>query len=1492
MIVEYNLRKQKCTRICGVQFGLMKSKEIEKMSVCEVKDVNIYHRGVPQAHGINDTRMGTVDRRIMCSTCGNDVQRCTGHIGHIKLCIPCYNIGFFDTVLKILRTVCFACSRVTVNEGETNDSDEHNKTSFAAVYGMARSKKTCPHCGFPKANYTRLALNLKIEWPSNVVFESEAEEEFARRPFTSLSAYSILDNITDKESWLMGFDPTMSHPRDMMISALLVPPPISRPAIMASEGSRSRGQDDLTHKLQDVNKKNNELRAHLASLNISMDSYPTLQSDTIERIAKLQYEVFAFMNNNIRGQRQSTQRSGAPFKSVADRLKGKDGRVRGNLMGKRVNFSGRSVISPDPIMDVDEIGVPYSIACCLTIQEKVQPHNIADLTARVHNGPTDVLGAETLIDDTGECIQLSSCANRESLRLKYGMTVERYIRNGDYVVFNRQPSLHRMGMLGHRVVLMPGLTFRLNLSCNNPYNADFDGDEMNVHVIQSPIARAEVQHIMAVQHQIISPQASKPVMGIVQDALLGAYLLTHEICFMKEDVFSKLMTWIKYPAKNLDIPEPTVLFPEKLWTGHQLFALLFPCDFCLTRWKRSTQIPVDELHISSGCLHFGVMNKQNLGSSSGGIVDALVRDYNTTIAVNFMTNEQRMIMNWLMDEGFSIGIRDCVISDVAENDIRTTLHSAVKNIDEISRDVTDELLQGVSESTKVQILSRMLMKTATTVNNGVIKHNAIQTTIHAGSKGNPVNLCQVCGCVGQQSVEGQRLRAEKGHRTLPCFSHGEESVNVHGMVQNSYALGLKPDEFFFHAMGGREGLVDTAVKTATTGYIQRRQMKAMEDNKVHYDNTVRAGNSFILDFSYGGDNMDSVKLEKLKLTCLSFSDEQLRRALVPDITDSVDYELQYKQLRALVIELRRVRFTHYDGIDKTILLPINIERTKNNMLRCDDEDVDTGFYRTELQNCIDNCEQICGQKVMCLHAYLLFHLNCKAMKETRCSRASFSKICAHIVNRYINSMCPAGEGVGSVAAQSVGEPCTQMTLNTFHFAGCGSKNVTLGIPRLKEILDNSRCIRTPCKTFRIRETFEDNKVFAELLAQSLKHCSLKDIVAQYDVIYDPDPMSTVINDDKDLVKVHNVLFRSQKGFSSDYIARICLDKRRMKSLNVTPEDIASIISSKTPLVDVIYSPVNSFHWMLRLRFRDVRMMMERVEEEVRSRTEEIFVHCLSGKLFDAVTISGIVGVYDASVRMVDTWDEKTQQIKSPYCIDVMGGSLVDMSCVDSVDWYSAHSNDVHEVNELLGIEAAYSVLFKELMTTLLFDGGTYINPRHVTMIVNTMTSRGYIMPLSRHGINRMDNSPLVRCSFEETIDTLCDAAIYSEVDDAEGVTQNIMTGQTARIGTGIFDILDSASMNTPKKSIAKSHVRCTARPADMNTSVEYINPSTWIWNGPRENNVTHMPFDAVHKESLSVPAPGAVEKPYTESEKKSISCHMNAKRRKYYTPSSPPTILK
>jgi DNA-directed RNA polymerase II subunit RPB1 len=567
---------------------------------------------------------------------------------------------------------------------------------------------------------------------------------------------------------------------------------------------------------------------------------------------------------------------------------------------------------------------------------------------------------------------------------------------------------------------------------------------MNIHVIQSPMAMMEVKHLMAVRKQIISPQASKPVMAIVQDSLLGAYLMTFEATFLRKDEFAELLSWIRYPVKPLCIPLPCVTHPVPLWTCHQLFSLLLPSTMNLIRYSSDSD-DVPDILILNGDFVMGTLNKQYLGTSAGGIVDAMYRDFGTSATVEFITNHQRIVCFWLLDRGFSVGIQDCVLCDTGEEEVMDILTRAIRNIDCVSKEVNDSSMLIQAESARVQMLAKILMQTASIVSERAHISNAVKDMIGAGSKGNPVNLCQISGCVGQQSVEGARITAEKGLRTLSCFPHSDDTVNSRGMVQNSYTLGIRADEFFFHAMGGREGLVDTAVKTATTGYIQRRQVKAMEDAKVHYDGTVRMGSVSILDFTYGGDNLDPTKLERQKLRCLLWNRDRIRAEMGCQMESACGAtEEDAVDLEHLVRTIRDHRYSPFEVPDVTTLFPFNTDRLRKFYVRRGTERCVTyEEARREMLACANKCEVNVSLSLLCFRACLLEFFSSHKMVTSGIGLSALRSMFFDICDRFVSAMAQPGEAVGSIAAQSVGE------VSASYAPSQHSRNVMSDLPRLR-----------------------------------------------------------------------------------------------------------------------------------------------------------------------------------------------------------------------------------------------------------------------------------------------------------------------------------------------------------------------------------------------------------------------------------------------------------
>jgi DNA-directed RNA polymerase subunit A' len=603
----------------------------------------------------------------------------------------------------------------------------------------------------------------------------------------------------------------------------------------------------------------------------------------------LQYHVTTYIDNAVSGVPPARHRSGRVLRTLAQRLRGKEGRFRGNLSGKRVDFSARTVVSPDPNISINEIGIPEYVAKTLTIPVHVTEHNLEELRTFVRRGPDLYPGANYLISPEGKRYDLRY-ADREELAnsLSLGFVIERHLKDGDIVLFNRQPSLHRMSIMAHEVRVLPGKTFRLNLSVCPPYNADFDGDEMNVHAPQTEEAQAEARILMRVQEQILSPRFGGPIIGGIQDHITGAYLLTRRDTRLTR----AQATWLLAQAGVFEeLPKPS--FKEKgieYWSGKQIFSMLLPKDFnltfkakvcenCSTCKEKECDIEA-YVEIKRGKLLGGVVDARSIKALDRcEILDRIVKDYGTSVARKFLDRATRLSIAAAVLLGFTTGIADEDIPEEAKERIAEVLEEAKEKVRELigayERDELEPLPGRTLRETLEMRIMGILAESRDKAGNiaerylGLDNHAVIMA--RTGARGSMLNLTQMAACVGQQSVRGERIsRGYKG-RTLPHFRPGDLGADARGFVSSSYKSGLKPLEFFFHAMGGREGLVDTAVRTAQSGYLQRRLINALQDLRVEYDGTVRDDRGFIIQFAYGEDNVDparsdsgrSVNIEKI-----------------------------------------------------------------------------------------------------------------------------------------------------------------------------------------------------------------------------------------------------------------------------------------------------------------------------------------------------------------------------------------------------------------------------------------------------------------------------------------------------------------------------------------------------------------------------------------------------------------------------------------------------
>ena len=1247
-----------------ISFGLISPQDLRKQSVVEIQTPDTYDEdGAPITAGLMDGRLGTLEPRQRCKTCGNTAIRCPGHFGHIELAVPIVHIEFTKIIHELLKSTCRRCGRILLSEEKVKkvqDRIEKSKRLLGmipvSVYKTIKQEIKAKQCFSCEANQWKITF----EKPTKFIEQTEAGSE----PLTPSMIRERLERVSNEDLELLGLNPNVARPEWMVLQVLPVPPVYVRPSITLESGIRS--EDDLTHKLVDIIRINQRLKENMEA------GAPTLIIQDLSEL--LQYHVTTYFNNEASGIPPARHRSGRALKTLSQRLKGKEGRFRSNLSGKRVDFSARTVISPDPNLDINEVGVPRDVAMRLSVPEKVTEWNIDELKQLVINGPEQYPGALYIIRPDGKRIRLEFVVDRDKIAeaVELGFVVERHLKNGDIAIFNRQPSLHRMSIMAHYVRVLPYKTFRLHLCVCPPYNADFDGDEMNLHVPQSEEARTEALMLMQVQDQILSPRFGGPIIGAIRDFITGAYYFTRRENFMPKDEVTRLLTSTGYVGV---LPKPEIKQPQPLWSGKQIFSLFLPktlnyvlkanlCQGC-TKCEEEDCKHDAYVVIKNGELVSGIIDRRSIGSEqSESLLHRIIKDYGTKAGREFLNKITRLLKLFITMRGFSYPYDQLVLSPKAETKIKKTMEKIQKKIDEHIENYRKGTLprlpgQTLQESFEIYImheLARARDEAGKIADQDFTIDNSGIVMTRTGARGSSLNIGQMVACVGQQSVRGKRIMRGYVGRALPHFVEGDPRPKARGFVYNSYQTGLDAIEFFFHAMGGREGLVDTAVRTQQSGYMQRRLINALEHIRLEYDGTVRDSAGDIIQFMYGEDGVDPAKSDHGQAVNVSRLISQIKIGEEKGKAASPEYIK--KRLKSV----------------KNQLTPMLMNQLK------------------------------------------------QSLAKAGLTSKGVNKAVVLTAEQYKKALMEPGEAVGIVAAQSIGEPGTQMTLRTFHYAGVKEQNVTLGLPRLIEIVDARRIPSTPIMTIYLTEKYRKNKELTVEIARNIIYTGLETIAS---AIYE-DPVR------EEIVVELNRSMMEDRAITIDYL------KNQLEVPNGTFE-------LKSDTIQIVPTKVENLK-----------------------------------KLFGKVPGLYVKGVPD--IKRVLVTEERGE-----WVIRTDGSNLAKVLQVSGVDTSRTTTNNVHEIANTLGIEAARNSLANEAKGVL-EDQGLDVDVRHVLLVADMMTSTGQVQQIGRHGISGKKASVLARAAFEITVPNIVEAAVKGESDPLEGVTENVIVGQSIPIGTGLVEL--------------------------------------------------------------------------------------------------------
>ena len=1425
------------SRVIGIQFSVLSPDEIRNGSVAEITTRDTYINNKPIIGGLFDPRMGVLDPGLICPTDGLNYMETPGYFGHIELAKPVYYIQYLETIKKILRCICFKCSKLLINK----EKYEHYlklspKNRWKLVFKLCQKIRRCGECHQygcgtkqPKKIFKNDLASLWAEWDNADGIKDEAGEKIDK-PSIKLTPEEVIKKfrrISNEDVKFMGFSPIWSRPEWFVCQVLAVPPPAVRPSV--KHDSQQRSEDDISHIIVNIIKANTTLADKItknAPIKV-IEDWATV----------LQYYIATMIDNKIPGVASVAQRSGRALKSIKERLVGKQGRVRGNLMGKRCDYTARSVISPDATLKINELGIPMKVAMTITFPAVVNSRNKKFLTKLLQNGPDTYPGANILekkgMKNDGISLRY---IDRKSQVLNNGDVLHRHMLDGDPVLFNRQPTLHRMSMMCHLAKVMKvGSTFRMNVADTKPYNADFDGDEMNLHGPQDEESQAELIHLAYVPKQIISPANNSAIIGVFQDSLLGCYRFTRPNIDFDLRTAMNLLMYFDNP--NLNILKNN---KGKRISNFDIISQILPP---MSIYNKNGQLEDNEdkkttnniVEIKNGKYLRGQIDKGVLGKGSEGIIQSIFNDYGHEQSAKFIDDIQAIVTEYMKISSYSVGISDLISDEETTEKITQTINKKKKEV----YDLIDQLHISTFENNtgkpnvdvfedRVNAIVQNAAGEAGKIGRANLdKNNRFVLMVNAGSKGSNINIAQMISCLGQQAVDGKRIPYGFEDRTLPHYTKYDDSPEARGFVESSFIQGLTPEETYFHAMGGRTGLIDTAVKTSQTGYIQRRLIKGLEDLKVTYDMTIRNNKNKIIQFSYGDDNIVTTKTEVQKLPIGHMSIEQIYKHFqMPDYSkdstirfsktanislkkQKTDLKNKTKEIINYMIEMREeiVKHVYKYKQENSVYAPVNFKRIINNVKYNlhikNNYFIDITPYEVyeeidELLNALTITNKI--QPTPLFKTLLYYYCSpTSLLLKHRFSKKGVKILMEQILFNYKKAIVHPGEMVGMIAAQSIGEPTTQMTLNTFHFAGVASKsNVTRGVPRIEEILSLSENPKQPSTTVYLHEKDRLDKGKAQELKYQLEYTCLRDITKSVSICFDPKLTETLITEDEKLIKQYEEFEKVMtdcglqttppKEFSK-WIIRFKLSREEMLDRGITMDDIHfAIKNSIKHHINCVYNDFNDHNLIFRIR------VMEAINHKkinTLDQSDEIFkLKNLQETILKNVILRGIKDIPKVLLRKIPNTSVKENgnyQSKDIWVLDTVGSNLKDILTLDNIDINKTFSNDIQEVYKVLGIEAARQCVHDELIEC--FAGVGKINYHHTTMLCDRICATQKMVSIFRHGINNDDIGPIAKASFEETPEMFLRAAKHAELDLMTGVSANVMCGQEGYFGTGSFQIL-------------------------------------------------------------------------------------------------------
>ena len=1437
------------SRIIGIDFDLYGSDEVLRSSVIDGEGIvypDTYDNSEPKIGGLIDPRLGVTDQFMRCATCKCNYLKCQGHFGHLKLVEPMFHFGLMQYTKNTLSCICFKTCKLLISSEVLSKKiiSKTNKNRFTEIKKLCSAVKYSPYSGAPQpslkveikknqgliyiiAEYN-VSINDELDLPGTNAGEVIVDnKKKITQILTAADCYHLLKNISDEDCEILGIE----RPEKMILTIFPVPPVAIRPSVRGDFTNQGYSEHGTTHKLVDIVKFNLKLKKEKEK-SISTNDNSKYRKDYQDC---LQYHLATYFDNESMVLPRSELKSGGnSAKSITFRFKGgKTGRIRGNLQGKRVDYSARTVITSDPNNNLDELGVPLKVARTITFPEIVTPYNIEHLTKLIRNGRDKYPGANYVenihvLGNNGKPVKIDLKYKNYDLLLQYGWIVHRHLVDGDVVLFNRQPSLHKMSMMAHKVKVIQNInyiTFRLNVTATTPYNADFDGDEMNLFAPQSEQARVELMMLADIKNHIISPKDSKPIVNLKQDALLGSYKFTSD-----ENVMSwkETMNMLAYTSIVNKLISGEEKIEKRDYPGREVFSFLIP------KKVNSTN---SNTVIKNGMIEKGILSKSELAGSKNSIIHLIIDSYDKHMAAQFMDDVQRLTNSWLMKiYGFTVGLGDAIIDPAIVQEVEAYNKKKIMEIYNLITQVeNDHYFERKSfEEIVFRELNNIMSYQAKTIMSKLDIKNNFFVQIKSGSKGKDVNVGQIIGVVGQSTFEGKLMQKKLNKRTLPHVAKQDDSAQARGFISDPFISGVKATEFFYHNMDGRSGMIDTAIKTADTGYMQRKTIKATEDVYQAYDSTVRNSSNGIVQLIYGDSAFDTSNQMQLKSKLILMDNKEVAEKYLFTKDECKKFKINTKwndSFYQTIIETRdHLRYIQRRAtcdskiIVDTFHLPFNLSRVISYYTNQQKVNKDTptpdeilsaieiwlDYKNTRLIAC-KNTDTIkirnqTTHKTLLRLLLLEYLAPRRIMVEYGLSKKTFNLLLEDLLRSFNMNIVQPCEMVGILAAQSIGEPLTQFTLNTFHGTSDVVTNMS-AMGRFKELISFTKSIKNPFMKIYLTEDIKYNETKARMLANMIENTMFKDIVLGTEIYFErnyKDKMS-IHNRDKMDDNSKNIFFVSSSLknvslISLPWVFRFILNKEMMWEKNVTLLMIKTQFMNfwNSTYVDLkgfrkkekgIVAFVNNLCILSNDESDDTLIVHIRFDFNDYNYPQIIDILNVVINTFKVKGLQGIEKVY-CDKELEKTFDKETGKVIETYeyVITSKGTNLSDIYFLDGVDNTRTITNDVYNISNLFGIEATRNLLFKEI-NSIFSNQGQDINYQHVAILVDIMVQTGTVTPVNRYGINKLDTDPLSRASFEKTIEQLIQAAVFQEKDKISSVSSRIIAGRVINGGTGMMDIL-------------------------------------------------------------------------------------------------------